>query len=346
MKKITALTMASAASLFVGGTAMAAPIGGYDAWTVSSGTITATCPAGHTCSNLDATGNGILQQRVTDSADTTVSYFRTIVTDEGATATDLASVQALGFRIEGMVGAEDGSGNYVNRSVIKAGTQLGNDAMSTAAEVGQGTLIGIAHFIADQEQGLGATTRRMDWHFHENGVNYLELNHYSTGGVADDGPGGTNAGTGNEGAVTVRRSGNLSSAGTLTLDPGGANEQTLAYATGGSVTAVWLTQAASGVGTGVTGALSRTLGVQRYTAITTNGKTNAGGTSISQNNADGVGAFVATSNGADLEISGTQWGWDTVLFGTQPQEYFANSTNAGLRAPDAPGTFANDYILP
>lgn len=339
MKKITAITMASAATLFVGGAAMAAPIGGYDAWTVSGGTITATCPAGYTCTSLDATGNGILQQRVTDNADTTVAYFRTIVTDEGASASDLAAVQALGFRSEGMIGAQDGSGDYVNRSIIKAGTQIGNDAMSTMAEIGSGTLIGIAAFIADQEQGLGATTRSMDWHFHEGATTYLELNHFSTGGTAG-------GGTGNEGTITVRRAGLLSAGGTLTLDPGGSQEQTLAYAAGNAVTAVWLTQAASGIGS----QFDRTLGLQRYTVVTTTGqaqKTNAGGTSVTASNADGNGNFVVDiSGGASAEISGTQFGWNTALFGTQPQEYFTNSISSGLLAPPAPGTYANDYILP
>lgn len=339
MKKITALTMVSAASVFVGGAAMAAPIGGYDAWTVSGGIITATCPAGYSCADLDATGNGILQQRVTDNVDTTVSYFRTIVTNEGATATDLASVQALGFRNEGMVGAQDGSGDYVNRSIIKADALLGNDAMSTMAEVGSGALIGIADFIADQEQGLGATTRSMDWHFQEGETSYLELNAYSTGGVAA-------GGAGNEGTLTVRRAGGLSEGGTLTLDPGGSQEQTLAYAAGNAVTAVWLTQAASGGGSFT----NRTLGLQRYTVVTTTGqaqKTNAGGTSISASNADGNGNFVIDiSGGANAAITGTQFGWNTALFGTQPQEYFTNSISSGVNAPPSPGTYTNDYLLP
>ncbi|MCC6208211.1 MAG: hypothetical protein IT488_08665 [Gammaproteobacteria bacterium] len=339
MKKITVLTMASTASLFLGGAAMAAPIGGYDAWTVSSGTITATCPAGHTCTSLDATGNGILQQRVTDNTDTTVAYFRTIVTDEGATASDLSAVQSLGFRSEGMIGAQDGSGNYINRSIIKAGTQLGNDAMSTMAEIGSGSLMGIAAFTADQEQGLGATTRSMDWHFQEGDTTYLELNHYSTGGVAG-------GGTGNEGTITVRRAGLLSEGGTLTLDPAGSQEQTLAYAAGNAVTAVWLTQAASGIGS----QFDRTLGLQRYTVVTTTGqaqKTNAGGTSVTASNADGNGNFVVDiSGGASTEISGTQFGWNAALFGTQPQEYFTNSISSGLLAPPSPGIYTNDYILP
>ena len=342
MKKLTSLSLAPAA-LFIGGAAMAAPIGGYDAWTVNAGSITATCPAGHTCTNLDATGNGILQQKMVDNADTTVSYFRTIVTEEGATASDLASVQALGFRIEGQIGIDGGGGNnYVNRSVIKAGAQLGNDQMATMAEISLGALQSgsLAHFVADQEQGLGATTRRMDWHFHENGVNYLELNAYSTGGVA--GPVG---GTGNEGTITVRRSGNLSLGGTLTLDPGGSQEQTLAYATGGSVTAVWLTQAASGIGS----QFDRTLGLQRYTVTTNNGKTNVGGTSITAKNhsdLDGAGLFSVTLNGNSAEISGTQFGWNNALFGNTPQEYFENSISTGLVAPPAPGTYTNDFVIP
>jgi len=340
MKKLTSLSLAPAA-LFIGGAAMAAPIGGYDAWTVNAGVITATCPAGHTCTNLDATGNGILQQKMVDNADTTVSYFRTIVSEEGATATDLASVQALGFRIEGQIGIDGGGGNnYTNRSVIKAGAQLGNDQMSTMAEISQGALLSgsLSHFVADQEQGLGATTRGMDWHFHENGVSYLELNAYSTGGVA----GGA---TGNEGTITVRRSGNVSLGGTLTLDPGGSQEQTLAYAAGNSVTAVWMTQAASGV----LPFDQRTLGLQRYTVVTLAGqagKTNAGGTSVEVMNDElEDGTFPITLNGPGTEISGTQWGWNTSLFGTRPQQYFENSISTGLIAPPT-GTYANDFVIP
>jgi hypothetical protein len=343
MKKLTSLSLAPAA-LFIGGAAMAAPIGGYDAWTVNAGVITATCPAGHTCTNLDATGNGILQQKMVDNADTTVSYFRTIVSEEGATATDLASVQALGFRIEGQIGIDGGGGNnYVNRSTIKSGALLGNDQMATTAEVSLGALQSgsLAHFVADQEQGLGATTRRMDWHFHENGVSYLELNHYSTGGVAA-------GGTGNEGTITVRRSGNVSLGGTLTLDPGGVlsgEEQTLAYAAGNSVTAVWLTQAASGVGSFT----NRTIGLQRYTVVTVTGqagKTNAGGTSIEQmNDYNEDGTFPITLNGPSTEIGDTQWGWNTALFGTRPQAYFENSNSSGLLTAPT-GTFANDFVIP
>lgn len=336
MKKLTSLSLAPAA-LFIGGAAMAAPIGGYDAWTVSGGAITATCPAGHSCTNLDATGNGILQQRVVDNGDTTVAYFRTIVTDEGATATDLADVQALGFRVEGQIGIDGGGGNnYTNRSVIKsAATLLGNDQMATMAEVNSGALQSgsMAPVVLDQTQGLGQTTRSMDWHFHENGVNYLELNAYSTGGVAG-------GGAGNEGAITVRRTGNLSAAGTLTLDPGGTN-QTLAYGVGGSVTAVWLTQAASGVGSFT----NRTLGLQRYTATTSNGKTNVGGTSVEMDNADGAGNFTISLNGPSTEISGTQWGWNSALFGTRPQQYFENTTSTGVLAPPT-GTFADDFLIP
>lgn len=337
MKKLTSLTLAPAA-LFIGGAAMAAPIGGYDAWTVNAGVITATCPAGHSCTNLDATGNGILQQRVVDNGDTTVSYFRTIVTDEGATATDLTAVQAMGFRVEGMILNNNVGNDYSNRSVIKAGTQLGNDAMSTVGEVSSGSLQAgsLAPVVLDQEQGLGATTRGMDWHFHENGVNYLELNAYSTGAVA----GGA---AGNEGAITVRRTGALSAAGTLTLDSGGPNEQTLAYVSGGSVTAVWLTQAASGVGD----VSNRVLGLQRYTATTDNGKTNVGGTSIEQmNDYNEDGTFPITHNGSGVEIDGTQWGWNTALFGTRPQQYFGQTDGINVRAPDAPGTFANTFVIP
>lgn len=337
MKKLTSLSLASTA-LFISGAALAAPIGGYDAWTVNAGVVTATCPAGHSCSNLDATGNGILQQKVVDNADTTVSYFRTIVTEEGATASDLASVQALGFRIEGQIGIDGGGGNnYTNRSVIKAGSQLGNDQMATMAEINSGALAAgsLAPVVLDQEQGLGATTRSMDWHFHENGVGYLEMNHYSTGGVA-------NGGTGNEGTITVRRSNGVTAGGTLTLGASPTEGvQTLAYAAGNTVTAVWLTQAASGIGS----QFDRTLGLQRYTVNTGSVKTNVGGTSIDASNKDGAGNFVATLNGNSAAITGTQFGWNSALFGTQPQEYFTNSISSGLLAPPT-GTYTNDFLIP
>ncbi|MBK8163741.1 MAG: hypothetical protein IPK65_11565 [Gammaproteobacteria bacterium] len=276
-----------------------------------------------------------------DNADTTVSYFRTIVVDEGTTATDLASVQALGFRVEGQIGIDGGGGNnYTNRSVIKGGSILGNDQMSTMAEVNSGALQAgsLAPVVLDQEQGLGSTARRMDWHFHENGVHYLELNAYSSGGVAG-------GGTGNEGAITVRRSGNLTLGGTLTLDPSiTEGSQTLAYAAGNSVTAVWLTQAASGVGSFT----NRTLGLQRYTVVTGAGgpKTNVGGTSIDASNRDGAGNFAITLNATGSEISGTQFGWNNALFGNTPQEYFTNSLNSALAAPPAPGTYTNDFVIP
>jgi hypothetical protein len=337
MKKLSSVLTVAPAALLVGGAAMAAPPGGYDNWTVNNGVISVTggCESGYSCTNLDATGNGILQQKVTDLSDTNISYFRTIITDEGATATDLASVQALGFRNEGMVGAQNGTTDYAIRGVIKsAPTVLTNDQMATMAEVTNGALAGIAHVILDQEQGLGRAGSNMDFHFHENGQTYLELNDNVNGGT----------GTGNEGHLTVRRAGNLTTAGTLTLDAGGPNEQTLAYNAGGSVTAVWLTQAASGNGS----FLNRTLGQQTYTATSNNGKTNSGSNvtgEISLNNGDASGNFNITSNGPSAEISGTQWGWSS-LFGTRPEQYYTNSANTGLALPPGGMFGANDYVIP
>ncbi|MGE0372951.1 MAG: hypothetical protein AB7Q01_13795, partial [Gammaproteobacteria bacterium] len=129
-------------------------------------------------------------------------------------------------------------------------------------------------------------------------------------------------------------------------DPGGSQEQTLAYAAGNAVTAVWLTQAASGVGSFT----NRTLGLQRYTVVTTAGaKTNVGGTSVTAKNhsdLDGAGNFAITLNGTGAEISGTQFGWNTALFGNTPQEYFTNSINSALVTPPAPGTYTNDFVIP
>ena len=123
-----------------GGAAYAVPPTGfsYDDYTVAAGVITAGCPVGYTCTNLDATGNGILQQRVTDGTD---SYFRTIVVNEGVTATDLAAVEALGFRDESYVNALDGESDMSVRGIIQ-GSQLGDgiDDMYVMAEITDGAL--------------------------------------------------------------------------------------------------------------------------------------------------------------------------------------------------------------
>jgi hypothetical protein len=60
--------------------------GSFDQWSVTSGTISATCPTGYTCGTA-VTGDGFFQRQIVDTTSGGKTYFQTIITDTGATAT-------------------------------------------------------------------------------------------------------------------------------------------------------------------------------------------------------------------------------------------------------------------
>jgi hypothetical protein len=311
MKKLTVLTVVPAALALASGSVLAVPPTGfsYDDYTVNSGAITAGCPVGYTCTNLDATGNGILQQRVTDGTD---SYFRTIIVDENISATDLASVEALGFRDESFVAAEDGAGTMSTRGIVQ-GNQLGAgiDDMYVMAEIVDGALnVNGNNFV--QRNMLGGTNRTVEFVGNGNNNNLnMQINVLQPN---------------NEGNMTIRKA-TATGAGNLSLtdaDPGIAD---LAYAAGNRLQVVWLEQAASGTGD----AFNRALGQQTYSNLTA-------GTEISYNNADGAGNFVAVNTGANNEVGGIgPWNWDAGLFGTEPNPYLVNGEGTGITGN--PATF-------
>jgi hypothetical protein len=307
MKKLTVLTVVPAALALASGSVVAVPPTGfsYDDYTVNGGVITAGCPVGYTCTNLDATGNGILQQRVTDGTD---SYFRTIIVDENVTATDLASVQALGFRDESYVGATDGSGDMSTRGIVQSGTpaDLAN-YLYVMAEITDGQL-NVNGLSFEQFNGLGAANRNVEFKGFGNSNNLtMQINVMQPN---------------NEGNMTIRKA-TATTAGTLSLsdaDPGIAD---LAYASGNRLQVVWLEQAASGTGD----AFNRILGQQIYSNLTA-------GTEIRYNNADGAGNFVAVNTGANNEVGGIgPWNWNAALFGNEPNPYLVNGAGTGIALP-------------
>jgi hypothetical protein len=100
-------------SLFVAGSAIAAAPGGggFGQYTVSSGVITDTMTGTTAASVTMASGNGFLQQKVTTAEGV---FYRTIILDSNATATNAAGVNALGFRNETFVDTVSNSGNMAS----------------------------------------------------------------------------------------------------------------------------------------------------------------------------------------------------------------------------------------
>jgi hypothetical protein len=312
----------TAALAAASGSVLAAPPTGfsYDDYTVNAGAITASCPVGYTCTNLDASGNGILQQRITDGVE---SYFRTIVLDQGVTAADLAAVEALGFRSESYVSAED-TGSYAARNIVQAdgplaiitntsGEVLATDAVYTYAEVMGGDLSIGGPVILEQRNDLTGTVAA--------GVNrFVE---FKANGPSNNMNMQINAvQPNNEGNITIRKA-TATAGGTLVLTDADASIPALAYSANDRLQVVWLEQAASGAGD----AFNRMLGQQIYTNLTT-------GAEISYSNADGLGNFIGVNTGTGNEVGGIgPWNWNASLFGSEPNPYLVNAAGTGIVQP-------------
>jgi hypothetical protein len=145
MNKFLVLTAGSAGLILAAGGSMAAVpgTGGFGQFTSTAGTITG-CVAGATCTTM-VSSNGFLQQKVdvTAGLGTGSSYYRTIILDNNATATDGAGYAALGFRNESFVpaGGSAGGGDVAADGFVKLAAPTG---VATAGSGGTGstTLLG------------------------------------------------------------------------------------------------------------------------------------------------------------------------------------------------------------
>ncbi len=101
-KSYKAATSVGTVALVLSGSLMAAAPPAFDTWTVSNGTITpATCATGFTC-GVALSDRGFYQRQITETAGGAV-YFQTIITENDATATTPAGLNALIFADESYV---------------------------------------------------------------------------------------------------------------------------------------------------------------------------------------------------------------------------------------------------
>jgi len=347
MRKLTKLTIGAAGLVLSFGTAVAdvpQEVAGndFDQYTVDAGGFiqldnaggTYGCPIGGTCTVLEATGPGILQQKVEYAGDGT--FYQTIIVEDGAVS--VADPTTLPFRMENYVDAGNtgGAANLATLSVITEGAPGDFDYMVTEFEGQQGTLIG-----ADPTSPIGTRTGESIHQLNANNTGRQTEFFYEDGGGAGKRMGINMQNPNNEGQFTLRRvTGYFADSdyfgtagpqdGTLTLDSGDFFD----YTGGTNLQVVYLTQAASGTGA----AFDRVLGLTIVSELADN--EGDGGVilqEIRQDNNDGSGNFVVTGGAAGTQLVGAgpfMDPWETDLFGAEPRTYDSNGAG-GVATPGA-----------
>jgi hypothetical protein len=137
--------------------------GGFGQYTANAGVITSNSIVGQTAAPVTlVSGNGFLQQKVTTAQGT---FYRTIILDNNATATDGAGIAALGFRNETFTGTVSNSGDLASEGVVKLAAPAGT---ATAGAGGTGTVslagstVAVNSTVAVLARGDLATTGTID----------------------------------------------------------------------------------------------------------------------------------------------------------------------------------------
>ncbi len=317
----------------------------YDLATEGSGTGT-PCPNNATCTVLEATGEGILQQQV--KYDGGADYFQTIIVEDGAAS--ITDPNDLTFRTESYVEAGTGGvSNLANINVIKQGDLTGGDDFLIESENSLGTLIG-----PDPTTGTGLEAKQRNHQIINAGADTLgNVNAVREFWIEDDGAGTRFAinelNPNEQGQFTMRRvTGNyVTAAGSLTLDSG----DTFTYAAGANLSVIYKTQAMAGP----TDPFDRVLGetiIQECTDVDCNTYVNE----FSQNNEDPLnpGVFpVGHAGGPGTQVTGAGpflVNWDVggsteqTLFGAEPLTYNVNATDDDVVAPPATATSSTSAL--
>jgi hypothetical protein len=137
--------------------------GGFGQYTANAGVITSNSIVGQTAAPVTlVSGNGFLQQKVTTAQGT---FYRTIILDNNATATDAAGVTALGFRNETFTNTVSNSGDLASEGVVKLAAPVGTataGAGSTSNVTLSGTTLATNSTVAVLARGDLATTGTID----------------------------------------------------------------------------------------------------------------------------------------------------------------------------------------
>jgi hypothetical protein len=165
MNRRLLLSLGSASLIISASAAMAAAPGGggFGQYTANAGVITSNSIVGQTAAPVTlVSGNGFLQQKVTTAQGT---FYRTIILDNNATATDGAGIAALGFRNETFTGTVSNSGDLASEGVVKLAAPAGT---ATAGAGGTGTVslagstVAVNSTVAVLARGDLATTGTID----------------------------------------------------------------------------------------------------------------------------------------------------------------------------------------
>jgi len=346
--RLTSLTIGAVGLVFSIGTAVAdVPLevlgNDFDQYTVdAAGFIqldnpggTYGCPIGGTCTVLEATGPGLLQQKVEYAGDGT--FYQTIIIDDGVAS--IADPNSLEFRNESYAGAVDNStSNLAAMTVIKQGDLTGFNDMLVESENALGTLVG-----PDPTTGTGLQAAQRNHQIINGGVNTLGLvDRVMEFWIEDDGAGTRTAinqiNPDSEEQYTLRRvTGNYVQApGTLMLDSG----DSFAYGIGANLQVIYKTQAFAGTGSPFDRVLGETI-IQECDSSDCSNTVN----SYTQNNEDPPGVFaVGHAGGPGTQVTGAGpflVGWNVTgspeqtLFGAEPLTYDVNATDDGVVAPAA-----------
>jgi hypothetical protein len=315
----------------------------YNAATEGSGTGT-PCPNNATCTVLDATGEGILQQKVQYDGDGT--YYQTIIVEDGAASITDPSVQ-LTFRNESYVEVTNSSTNasMAAISVVKQGDLTAFDDYLLESENAMGALVG-----ADPTTGTGLQATQRN---HEviNGAAGASptVDRVTETWIEDDNFGaGTRLAINqmnpvNEEQYSLRRvTGNyVQAGGTIALD----NGDSITYAAGANLQVIYKTQAMDGTGDPFDRVMGNTI-IEECTDNTCGAYT----FDYSQINEDPLNPGVFTvghAGGPGTQVTGAGpflVNWDVggsteqTLFGAEPLTYEVNATDDGVVAPAATPT--------
>ena len=307
----------------------------YNISTQGSG-IGTHCPNNATCEVLEASGTGILQQKIT--YDGGGVFFQTIIVDDGLVSiNDPTNNPAVTFRLESYVesGTAGPNTNLAILSIVKGGT-ADFDAFEVQFEGQQGTLTG-----TDPTSPIGTRTGATIYQYNEHNLETDVITgppvirntefYFEDSGNAGKRMALNMTNGDNQGQFTLRRATGyfVDANGTIALD----NSDEINYLAGANLQTVYITQAIppiTALGSG--SLLDRIMGISIVQELDDNEGINGVLLDIRQSNQGPFGTFPVTA----VPPPGTQLvgsdpflnPWPTSLFGAEPLTY--NSAPPGL----------------